>query len=109
MDLNEKAAYVRREIHEIKDLLDDYKNVKCIYEALLEYTITLGKLEGREGDEGDRIDLQTWLNKLRVLDPMRAGRWKDIKAQIGVQKRSFGYNLQPLNYNMTRLPVKLLT
>jgi len=75
---------VRREIHDMKDLLEDYENVECIYEALLEYTLTLEKLEGREGDEGDLIDLQTWLTKLRVLDPMRVGRWKDSKAQSGV-------------------------
>ncbi|RBR10787.1 uncharacterized protein FIESC28_09318 [Fusarium coffeatum] len=84
MSLNETATYVRHEIDEIKDLLDDYKDVKCIYEALLEYTLTLQKLEGREGDEGDLIELKTWLTKLRVLDPMRTGRWKDIESQIGV-------------------------
>ncbi|KAJ4024690.1 Rab geranylgeranyltransferase [Fusarium irregulare] len=84
MDPNEKAAYVRHEVDAIKDLLDDYKDVKCIYEALLEYTLTLEKLERRDRDQEDLIDLQTWLTKLRVLDPMRKGRWNDIIAQIGV-------------------------
>lgn len=84
MNLSEKAAYVRHEIDEIKDLLDDYKDVKCIYEAVLEYTLTLKKLERPERDEIDLIDLQTWLTKLRVLDPMRTGRWNDIRTQIGV-------------------------
>ena len=84
MNLNEKAAYVRHEIDEIKDLLDDYKDVKCIYEALLEYTLTLEQLEGREGNESDFVDLQTWLTKLRVLDPKRTGRWKDIESETRV-------------------------
>ena len=86
MNLNEKAAYVRHEISEIKDLIDAYTDVKCIYEALPEYTMTLEKLEQRERDQEDLIDLQTWLTKLRVLDPMRVGRWKDIELQIGISK-----------------------
>ena len=82
MDVREKAAYVRREIDEIKDLLDDYPAVKWIYEALLEYTLVLEQQLERE-EFGGRGDVKAWLNKLRALDPMRTGRWNDLERQTG--------------------------
>lgn len=83
MDVREKTAYVRHEIDKIKDLLDDYHDVKWIYQALLEYTMTLERLDQRARDEGGLGGLkQAWLTKLRTLDPMRAGRWNDLDKQI---------------------------
>ncbi|KAF7562609.1 hypothetical protein G7046_g1517 [Stylonectria norvegica] len=86
MDLHEKAAYVRRELDQIEDLLDDYSSVKWIYEALLEYTLALERLEQRARHDGVLSDLQTWLTQLRALDPMRTGRWNDVERQIGPWK-----------------------
>ncbi|KHN95689.1 hypercellular protein HypA [Metarhizium album ARSEF 1941] len=76
----EKVAYLGREIDEIEELLEDYDDVKWIYESLLEYTLALGELE--EGCT-ERRDLRGWLAKLRALDPMRMGRWDDVEMQIG--------------------------
>lgn len=83
MDVREKTAYVRHEIDNIKDLLEDYVDVKWIYQALLEYTLALERLDQRARDEGGLGGLkQAWLTKLRTLDPMRAGRWNDLEKQI---------------------------
>ncbi|KAF4444168.1 hypercellular protein HypA [Fusarium austroafricanum] len=79
----EDQTYVRHEIDKIKDLLDDYNDVKWIYQALLEYTLILERLGQRARDEDGLGGLkQAWLTKLRTLDPMRAGRWNDIEKQI---------------------------
>jgi len=86
MDVYEKAGYVRHEIDEIKDLLDDYADIKWIYEALLGYTLALERLEQRtERSDGRRHDLQTWLVKLKALDSMRIGRWNDLEAQLELE------------------------
>ncbi|KAF9765310.1 hypothetical protein IL306_002397 [Fusarium sp. DS 682] len=78
----EQAAYVRHEINEIKSLLEDYTNVKYIYQSLLEYTLALQNLhQPSEHNTGDADDLRTWLAKLRVLDPKRKGRWDDIETK----------------------------
>ncbi|KAL7920566.1 hypothetical protein ACQKWADRAFT_297867 [Trichoderma austrokoningii] len=74
----EKATYLKHEIDEIADLLEDYDNIKWIYEALLEYSLALNRLEDKSDGAGN---LQTWLAKLRTLDPMRMGRWKDVEQQ----------------------------
>ncbi|KAI2462870.1 protein prenylyltransferase [Annulohypoxylon bovei var. microspora] len=79
----ERAAYVREEIDQIKDLLEDYDDIKWIYEALLEYTVALRRL-GEQGGEDIQIeDPSKWLAKARLLDPTRAGRWNDVEKQLG--------------------------
>ncbi|OTB04809.1 hypothetical protein M426DRAFT_11175 [Hypoxylon sp. CI-4A] len=79
----ERATYVRREIDDIIDLLEDYVDTKWIYEALLEYTMALKGL----GDVGvPTDDPATWLSKVRALDPIRAGRWDDVEKQLSTGK-----------------------
>ncbi|RFU82093.1 hypercellular [Trichoderma arundinaceum] len=82
LTVDEKVAYLRHEIDEIKDLLEDYDDIKWIYEALSEYTVALERLEQRtESKSNEASDLQIWLTKLRALDPMRTGRWNDVEQQ----------------------------
>lgn len=74
----EKIDHLAQEIAEIKELAEDYDDVKWIYEALVEYTVTLGQLRKLENEE--ETDLRGWLGRLRKLDPMRQGRWDDLEA-----------------------------
>ncbi|KAI0121295.1 hypothetical protein BJ170DRAFT_704392 [Xylariales sp. AK1849] len=77
----ERITYVEKEIEEIRELGEDYKDVKWIYEALLEYTMALGPM-GSDGVSKD--EMEGWLQKLRELDLMRKGRWDDVeKALLG--------------------------
>ncbi|KAI2602505.1 protein prenylyltransferase [Hypoxylon sp. NC1633] len=82
LSVAERVAYARKEIDNIKDLLEDYGDVKWIYEALLEYTIALRGLEEYAGDKLGLENPQQWLERVRKLDPMRAGRWDDIEKQL---------------------------
>ncbi|KAI1841813.1 hypothetical protein JX265_009422 [Neoarthrinium moseri] len=86
LTLEERTDYVKREIEEIRDLLEDYKDVKWIYEALLEYSIALDGMCKDKGTTRPKQELteeaQTWLETLRQLDPLRKGRWDDF-AQTG--------------------------
>ncbi|KPM44922.1 hypothetical protein AK830_g1619 [Neonectria ditissima] len=84
MNPREKVVYLRHEIDEIKDLLEDYDNIKWIYEALLEYKLVLMGLENTGRGAGESGDVRTWLAKLRDLDPLRAGRWNDVERQINL-------------------------
>lgn len=82
LTLQERIGYLSREIDDIKDLLVDYKDTKWIYEALLEYSIALRRLEQAEGREGEGEDAHAWLERVQTLDPMRKGRWSDVEAQF---------------------------
>ncbi|KAB5528108.1 hypothetical protein GE09DRAFT_1150332 [Coniochaeta sp. 2T2.1] len=80
LDFADRITYVTRELEDIEELRDDYKDVKWIYEALLEYTLTLQRLEERQLNAAEKERIAGWLGKLRELDPMRNGRWRDIEA-----------------------------
>ncbi|KAI1421207.1 prenyltransferase alpha subunit repeat protein [Xylaria sp. FL1777] len=71
LTMEERIDYLRCEIDDIKDLLEDYPNIKWIYEGLLECSLALERL-------GQRI----WLAKVRALDPIRTGRWNDLEREI---------------------------
>jgi geranylgeranyl transferase type-2 subunit alpha len=81
----ERLRYLEKEIVDIKDFLEDYKNIKWIYEALLEYTLSTAKIEQREVNIEENKEVGEWLEKLRTLDPMRNGRWEDISRSLGLE------------------------
>ncbi len=77
----ERLTYMARELDAVRDLLADYDDVKWIYEALLEYTLAVARMEERPLAEDERLDVQDWLGRLRALDPKRTGRWDDIELE----------------------------
>ncbi|KAH6851049.1 hypothetical protein B0I37DRAFT_127585 [Chaetomium sp. MPI-CAGE-AT-0009] len=82
----DRVAYLTREIDEIKELVEDYDDVKLIYEALFEYTVYHSQLEERQPEPSERADLVAWLEKLRELDPMRNGRWADLEREYSLKE-----------------------
>jgi geranylgeranyl transferase type-2 subunit alpha len=82
--LEERLNYIIADIADTKDLLEDYDDCKLIYEALIECTLALSTLEKRRPSEGEMSDMDTWLSKLQVLDPMRSGCWNDMRRQLGL-------------------------
>lgn len=74
----ERQGYIQQEIDFIKDLAEDYKDVKWIYQALVGYTAALGSLGIDIADQAQ--DRAGWLQKLRDTDPLRSGRWRDLEA-----------------------------
>ncbi|KAJ4424259.1 Rab geranylgeranyltransferase [Gnomoniopsis sp. IMI 355080] len=86
LSVQEKVAYINREIVDIKDLLEDYDDCKLLYERLMDYTRELVTLEKRRPSSDEESALRTWLSKLRKLDPLRNGRWNDIGKQLALDK-----------------------
>lgn len=80
LDFKDRVTYVTAELEEIEELLEDFEDVKWIYEALLEYTLSLQRLEERQLDASEKERLVQWVAKLRELDPLRSGRWDDVEA-----------------------------
>lgn len=80
--MDERKSYILREIVDIKDLLEDYDDIKWIYEALVEYTTALWQLTGQVREQQEQRDVGAWLARLRELDPMRNGRWNDLETQL---------------------------
>lgn len=79
-----RAELISETMFNIRDLLEDYKDIKWIYESLIEYTVALGQVEGRELSADERKDVAAWLQTLRDLDPKRNGRWKDLEKELSL-------------------------
>lgn len=82
LTVDERKSYILREIVDIKDLLEDYDDIKWIYEALVEYTTALWQLTDQVREQQEQRDVGVWLARLRELDPMRNGRWNDLETQL---------------------------
>ncbi|KAK8006065.1 hypothetical protein PG991_012362 [Apiospora marii] len=83
LSLADRREFVDREVAEIKDLLEDYADVKLIYEALLEYAMAYRALgESDAADAANQDEMMSWLAKLKELDPLRRGRWDDLEKSL---------------------------
>lgn len=82
LTVEERVAYLKQEIADIKELSEDYDDCKLIYENLMEYTVALSALEGRQPSSDEKVQLESWLSTLRKLDPMRQGRWEDVEKGL---------------------------
>ncbi|TGJ79846.1 hypothetical protein E0Z10_g8903 [Xylaria hypoxylon] len=78
----QKMSYLKQEVEFIRDLLQDFPDIKWPYEALVNYTLALRKLQPGAGGEGQEGDPKFWLSKLRKLDAMQTGRWNDVERDI---------------------------
>ncbi|KAM0242093.1 hypothetical protein ACHAP5_007413 [Fusarium lateritium] len=82
LTVEERKTYIDREVIDIKDLLEDYRDIKWIYEALVEYAIALAQLTGQRFEPETQNDVASWLENLRKLDPKRNGRWDDLEKEL---------------------------
>lgn len=77
-----KVDLLRREVDNTKELLEDGDmSIKLAFEALIDYSLDIARLQGRETTTEEKDELRGWLTKLRQLDPMRKGRWDDFERQ----------------------------
>ncbi|KAK8024704.1 geranylgeranyl transferase type-2 subunit beta [Apiospora arundinis] len=82
LSLADRKEFIDREVAEIKDLLEDYEDVKLIYEALLEYAMAYRAMSASDGETANQDEMMAWLAKLRELDPLRQGRWDDLEKSL---------------------------
>ena len=75
---HDRETYLRQELEEIAELLEDSSATDCkwIYQRLLE--LTQAYLDVEAGNRLEVIktqNLRHWLARLRSVDPLRNGRW----------------------------------
>lgn len=77
----DRLAYVKAEQEFIEDLIEDAEDSKWVYQELIECALIEAKLsDGLSKDM--RENIQTWLAKLKQLDPLRRGRWEDTEVKL---------------------------
>lgn len=84
MALDDRVNLIIREIDFIKDLLDDYKDVKWIFEMLLEYTLLISKLRNESLNTDQKCELEGWILRIKTLDPQRSHRWEELTEKLKI-------------------------
>jgi len=79
----DREEYLETQIEMVKDMLDGTDDCKWIYQGLL----TLAE-QYLEVDAGNKVvttkEMTEWLDKLEALDPLRKGRWVDLRSKLGL-------------------------
>ena len=77
----DRLQYVVQERQFIEELLEDVDDCKWVYLALIECVQLQSKLELGQLRER-KEEILGWLSKLMILDPLRKGRWDDLRQSL---------------------------
>lgn len=75
----ERTAYVRKELTKVQEMLDGAEDCKWIYQSLINLNLLYRELGNDWLEEASHFD--EYNNELTKLDPLRSGRWNDLKDQ----------------------------
>ena len=76
----ERTAYVRKEITKIREMLDGAEDCKWMYQSLIHLNILHRRICNDWYEAASHVD--KYIDELTKLDPLRLGRWNDLKGQI---------------------------
>ena len=77
----ERLHHYAHELEYMKEILDDEEDCKWIYEGLLSVACFYRRVEA-SNKAFTTLDLRSWLDQLRRLDPLRRGRWDELGRQL---------------------------
>jgi geranylgeranyl transferase type-2 subunit alpha len=80
LTLSDRLHYYEQELERIAEIIEDFDDCKWVYEALLQYSTEYNGLKG--DSPSNQEELCGWLDTLERLDPMRSGRWHDVRASL---------------------------
>ncbi|KAL8689346.1 MAG: hypothetical protein Q9218_004963 [Villophora microphyllina] len=77
----DKLRNVKAQIEDLLEMLDGAESCKWIYQRLIDLA-----LMGKALDDGrwpvEFVVVEGWVEKLGKLDPLRKGRWDDLRGQL---------------------------
>jgi geranylgeranyl transferase type-2 subunit alpha len=81
----DRIKYLDQQLIFLNDLLDGAEDSKWIYNALIDCTTAMWEIRGRQNPPEVKRDLVRWLNELQKLDPLRGGRWHELKSLLNLE------------------------
>jgi geranylgeranyl transferase type-2 subunit alpha len=80
---NDRQKYYAHEMDYIQEILEDETDCKWIYEGLLRLAASYLQVEG--GTKAfTTMEIRSWLEQLKRLDPLRNGRWEELGTSLGI-------------------------
>ena len=77
---SERTAYVGKEIKKIREMLDGAEDCKWIYQSLVQLNVLHRSIGNGWFEEASQVG--EYIDQLTKLDPLRSGRWNDLKGSI---------------------------
>lgn len=77
----DRLEYFDQQIDSIKDMLELTDDCKWIYQALLNYAAQYMDIEAGN-KKITTLEMRSWLEELEKLDPLRTGRWQDLRKDL---------------------------
>jgi geranylgeranyl transferase type-2 subunit alpha len=77
----DRVHYLEQELDSVQEMLDGAEDCKYIYQALLEYAPRYFEVEAGN-KKVTTAEMREWLDELRKIDPLRAGRWDDLARTL---------------------------
>jgi geranylgeranyl transferase type-2 subunit alpha len=78
-----RIEYFDTQFDLLKDMLEDTKDCKWIYLALVTYTPEYLDIDD-VNKKVTTLELTEWLDQLEKLDPLRKGRWLDLRKSLSL-------------------------
>lgn len=78
---NQRRHHLAVEREYVEELLEDASDSKWVYQSLIDLTILEAKFDDFISSE-TKSSLLGWIEKLKVLDPLRKGRWQDLEKTV---------------------------
>ena len=79
----DRQRYYEHEMEYIKEITEDEADCKWIYEELLLLASSYFEIEG--GTKAfTTLDMRSWLERLKSLDPLRKGRWDVLGKSLDI-------------------------
>ncbi len=78
----ERSMYLSQEIQRVQEMLDGAEDCKWVYQSLIDLSILSRKTSQHADAPIEAIIL--WVDKLLNLDPLRRGRWEDLRESLRV-------------------------
>ena len=79
----ERLHYFETQLDTLKDILDVFGDCKYLFQSLLTYAAQYQKLQP-DTDRVTASDMTSWLEELEKLDPLRRGRWQDLRTTLSL-------------------------
>lgn len=76
----DRSEYVLQETERIREMLDGAEDCKWIYQSLIHLSMLYRDLTQKWPEQSSQI--AQWVEELMKLDPLRAGRWNDLKTKL---------------------------
>lgn len=79
----DRLPYLDAQFDLLRELLEDNGDCKYIFQALLTYTPQYLEI-GAGNNKVTTTEMAEWLHQLEKLDPLRRGRWHDLRTSLNL-------------------------